>query len=168
MAQGSAPPQSAVPPQLAVCGDGDPGTPHAEAARTAGRLIAEAGMVLLTGGMTGVMAAASEGARTAGGLVAAVLPGADPAGAVAPAQVRVATGAGEARNVILVRSAYAVVAIGGGYGTLSEIAVARKLGVPVFGYRTWAATHPHTGEALLTECASIEAAVEGAVAAARG
>ena len=124
-------------------------------------------MVLLTGGMTGVMSAASEGARAAGGLVGAVVPGADPGSTVAPAQVRIATGAGEARNVMLVRSADAVIAIGGGYGTLSEIAVARKLGIPVFGYRTWGAEHSDTGEALLTECATIEAAVSGAVAAAR-
>lgn len=168
MAEGVAPPHSAAPRQLAVCGDGNPGTPYAEAARTAGRLVAEAGMVLLTGGMTGVMAAASEGARAAGGLVAAVIPGADTGSAVAPAQVRIATGAGEARNVILVRSADAVIAIGGGYGTLSEIAVARKLGIPVFGYHTWVAAHPDSGEGLLTECATIEAAVNGAVAAARG
>src|ERR1700737_4694024 len=167
MTEGSAPPHSSVLPQVAVCGDGDPGTPHAEAARTAGRLIAEAGLVLLTGGMRGVMEAASEGARAAGGIVAAVLPGPDAASAAAPAQVRLATGAGEARNVLLVRSANAVIAIGGGYGTLSEIAIARKLGVPVFGYRTWGAEHPDTGEALLTECATIEAAVSGAVAAAR-
>ncbi|HXO66569.1 MAG TPA: TIGR00725 family protein [Candidatus Dormibacteraeota bacterium] len=167
MAERSAPPHSAVPRQLAVCGDGNPGTPYLEAARTAGRLVAEAGMVLLTGGMTGVMSAASEGARAAGGLVGAVVPGADPGSTVAPAQVRIATGAGEARNVMLVRSADAVIAIGGGYGTLSEIAVARKLGIPVFGYRTWGAEHPDTGEALLTECATIEAAVSGAVAAAR-
>jgi uncharacterized protein (TIGR00725 family) len=168
MAEDSAPPQAAAPRQLAVCGDGSPGTAYAEAARTAGRLVAEAGMVLLTGGMTGVMAAASEGARAAGGLVAAVLPSADPQSAVAWAQVRIATGVGEARNVILVRSADAVVAIGGGYGTLSEIAIARKLGIPVFGYRTWVAAHPDTGEALVTDCATVETAVQGAIAAARG
>jgi uncharacterized protein (TIGR00725 family) len=168
MAEGSAPPHSAAPRQLAVCGDGDPGTPHVEVARAAGRLVAKAGMVLLTGGMTGVMAAASEGARAAGGLVAAVAPGAHTRSVVAPAQVRIATGAGEARNVILVRSADAVIAIGGGYGTLSEVAIARKLGIPVFGYRTWQANHPDSGEALLTECATIEAAVKSAVAAARG
>src|SRR5258708_7531386 len=153
-----------APKQIAVCGDGDPGTPHAEAARIAGRLIAEAGGVLLTGGMTGVMEAASEGARAAGGLVAAVLPGSDVSSVVAPAQVRIATGAGEARNVILVRSADAVVAIGGAYGTLSEIAVARKLGIPVFGYRTWKATSPARAGQLVEACATIEDAVTRALA----
>ena len=87
---------------------------------------------------------------------------------MAPAQVRIATGAGEARNVILVRSADAVIAIGGGYGTLSEVAIACKLGIPVFGYRTWQADHPDSGEPLVTECATIEAAVKSAVAKARG
>lgn len=168
MTAASTPPGHANPPlQLAVCGDGSPDSPHADAARTAGRLIAEAGAVLLTGGMTGVMAAASEGARGAGGLVVAVLPGADVRTAVAPAQVRIATGLGEARNVVLVRSAGAVVAIGGAYGTLSEIAIARKLDIPVFGYRTWNATNPDRGEPLVTACATIEEAVEKALASAR-
>src|SRR5258708_40242528 len=108
-----------TPRQIAVCGDGDPEASHAGAARTAGKLIAEAGAILLTGGMTGVMEAASAAARAAGGLVVAVLPGSDTASAQAPAQVRIATGAGEARNVILVRSADAVVAIGGADGSPS-------------------------------------------------
>src|ERR1700680_4239013 len=155
MAQGSAP-AAPLPRQLAVCGDGDPSTPLAEAARTAGRMVAEAGMVLLTGGMSGVMAAASEGAQAAGGIVAAILPGAATTTAIAPALVRIATRGGGARNVILVRSADAVVAIGGGYGTLSEIALARKLGIPVFGYRTWVGGHPTSGEPLLLEYATIE------------
>jgi uncharacterized protein (TIGR00725 family) len=161
-------PHAGPPPQLAICGDGSPSTPHAEAARTAGRLIAEAGAVLLTGGMTGVMAAASEAARGAGGLVTAILPGGDVATGVAPAQVRIATGMGEARNVVLVRSAAAVIAIGGAYGTLSEIAIARKLDIPVFGFRTWSAANPDRDEPLVTACATIEDAVERAIACARG
>jgi uncharacterized protein (TIGR00725 family) len=112
------------------------------------------------------MAAASEAARAAGGLVVAVLPGGGTESAVAPAQVRIATGAGEARNVILVRSADAVVAIGGAFGTLSEIAIARKLGIPVAGYRTWDATVPGTGEPLLEQYDSIEAAVARTLEAA--
>src|ERR1700730_13826343 len=169
MAATSTPPDHAVPlPQLAVCGDGSPETPHAEAARTAGRLIAEAGGVLLAGGVHGVMAAASEAARGAGGLVAAILPGGDAGTAVAPAQVRIATGMGEPRNVVLVRSAGAVVAIGGAYGTLSEIAIARKLGIPVFGYRTWSAANPDRDEPLVVACATIEEAVERALASVRG
>ena len=156
---------SEIPAQVAVCGDGDPDTPHADAARTAGRLIAEAGAVLLTGGMTGVMEAASAAARATGGLVVAVLPGGRTDSAAAPAQVRIATGAGEARNVVLVRSADAVVAIGGAFGTLSEIAIARKLGIPVFGYQTWQAAAPATGEPLIDQCDSIEEAVARALAA---
>jgi hypothetical protein len=149
--------------QIAVCGDGSPNTPHSEAARTAGRLLAEAGALLLTGGMDGVMAAATEGARQAGGTTVSILPGARAAEGVAAATVRIATGAGEARNAILVRSAAAVIAIGGGFGTLSEIALARKLGVPVFGYLTWQAAPPGGGEALVEECATIEDAVRRAL-----
>lgn len=167
MAATSTGPDQPTPPQVAICGDGSTNTPHVEAATTAGRLIAEAGAVLLTGGMTGVMAAASEAARSAGGLVAAVLPGGEVDSAVAAAQVRIATGMGEARNVVLVRSASAVVAIGGAYGTLSEIAIARKLGIPVFGYHTWSAVNPDGDEPLVTACATIEEAVEGALASAR-
>ena len=114
------------------------------------------------------MAAASEGASEAGGIVAAVLPGPSADMAVAPSHVRIATGEGEARNVILVRSAQAVVAIGGSFGTLSEIAIARKLGIPVFGYQSWTATDPSRGEALLEACATIEDAVRQALAAAGG
>jgi uncharacterized protein (TIGR00725 family) len=157
-----------LPLQVAVCGDGDPDTPYTGAAAEAGRRIAEAGAVLLTGGLTGVMLAATEAARAAGGLACAVLPAANTASAIAPAQVRIATGAGEARNVILVRSADAVVAIGGGYGTLSEIAIARKLGVPVFGFETWSASRPGDGEPLLEACPTVADAVDRALAAARG
>jgi uncharacterized protein (TIGR00725 family) len=162
-------PQASPPLQVAVCGDGDPRTPHADAAAEAGRLIAEAGAVLLTGGMTGVMAAATAAAEAAGGVSCAVLPGSSPGSGRAPARVRVATGAGEARNVILVRSAGAVVAIGGGYGTLSEIAVARKLGVPVFGFHSWTAAQAGAEpEPLLQDCPTIGEAVDRALAAARG
>ncbi len=153
--------------QVAVCGDGSPETPYADAARRAGRLLAEAGAVVLTGGMAGVMAAATDGAREAGGITVAVLPGGSPGSAIAEASVRLATGAGEARNVMLVRSAAAVIAIGGGHGTLSEIATARKLGIPVFGYRTWQAQAPTTGEPLVADHATVEDAVAAALAAAR-
>jgi predicted Rossmann-fold nucleotide-binding protein len=96
----------------------------------------------------------------------AVLPGANTRSALAPAQVRIASGAGEARNVILVRSADAVVAIGGAFGTLSEIAIARKLEVPVFGYQTWEARVPGRDEPLLEACDSVEEAVSRALSAA--
>jgi uncharacterized protein (TIGR00725 family) len=156
-------------PQVAVCGDGSPHSPHLDAARRAGELVAAAGAVLLTGGLGGVMEAAADGARAAGGLVVSILPGASAARGTAGAQVRVATGAGEGRNVILVRSAAAVVAIGGGYGTLSEIALAKKMGIPVFGYQTWKAAHPGDGSDLLIACDTVDEAVGLALqAAAKG
>jgi uncharacterized protein (TIGR00725 family) len=153
-------------PQIAVCGDGSPNTPHAAIAAEVGRLLAEAGAVVLTGGMDGVMLAASEAALAAGGVAVAVLPSGSPAEGLAPATARVATGMGEARNAVLVRSAGAVIAIGGGFGTLSEIALARRLGRPVFGLATWEAEPPGGGEPLVRACADADEAVRLAIAAA--
>jgi uncharacterized protein (TIGR00725 family) len=96
----------------------------------------------VTGGLGGVMAAASRGARAARGTVVALLPGADPAAANPDADVVVATGLGQARNVLVVRSADAVIAVGGSWGTLSEVAIARRLGRPVVWLRGWDVTGP--------------------------
>lgn len=94
-----------------------------------GRGIAERGWVLLTGGRNaGIMAAASRGAAGAGGLVIGVLPGESPAGAAPHVDIAICTGMGDARNVINVLSSHVVVALPGGAGTLSEIALALKAG----------------------------------------
>jgi uncharacterized protein (TIGR00725 family) len=123
---------------IAVCGDGDPGTPHRAAAREVGRLLAERGAVVLCGGLGGVMEAASEGASAAGGTVVGILPGADRDAANGHLTVALATGLGQARNSVLVTAADAVIAIGGaGWGTLSEIALAKRIGRPVVGLETW-------------------------------
>ncbi len=103
-----------------------------------GRLIAQRGGVLICGGRSGVMEAACKGASEEGGLTVGVLPGDDPAEANQYVQVALATGLGEARNVVIVKSAHAAIAIDGSYGTLSEIAFCLKLGVPVVGLQTWA------------------------------
>jgi hypothetical protein len=105
------------------------------AAREVGRRLAEAGAIVLTGGLGGVMAAATEGAAAAGGLTVALLPGTDRSGS--PATVVIPTGLGELRNGLVVRAADAVVAVGGAFGTLSEIALALKRGTPVIGLGTW-------------------------------
>ncbi len=95
------------------------------------------GCVLLTGGLGGVMEAASRGAAEAGGTVVAVVPGADPASANAWVAIPIASGMGDARNAILANSAEAFVAVGGSYGTLSEIAFALKRGKRVVALGSW-------------------------------
>lgn len=103
-----------------------------------GRRIAERGGILVCGGLGGVMEASARGARQAGGLTIGILPGGDPAAANPFIDVPVATGIGLARNVVIVRTAGALIAVSGGYGTLSEIAHALALGKPVIGLQTWA------------------------------
>ncbi len=102
-----------------------------------GTLIAQKGATLVTGGLSGVMEAASKGAREAGGIVVGILPGFSKEEANNYVTIPVTTGLSHARNVIVVRSADAVIAISGGYGTLSEIAIALKIGKPVIGINTW-------------------------------
>jgi uncharacterized protein (TIGR00725 family) len=132
---------------IAVIGPGAPDDgPAARDSEECGRLLAEAGATVVTGGLGGAMAAAGRGARAAGGLVAAILPGDDPGAARTPADLVVATGAGEARDLAVVASAHAVIAVGGGWGTLAEIGLARKLGRPVVRLRSWRIAAPE-GEA---------------------
>lgn len=102
-----------------------------------GRLLAEDGYVLVCGGLGGVMNAAAHGAASAGGVSVGILPGNDRDGASPHLTVAVATGFGEARNAIVARSVDAVIAVGGEFGTLSEIALALKMGRPVIGLGTW-------------------------------
>jgi uncharacterized protein (TIGR00725 family) len=101
-----------------------------------GRGIAERDAVLICGGLTGVMEHAARGARAGGGLTIGILPG-DNADANAYVDIAIASGLGHARNAILARTADGVVALGGGLGTLSEIALALGSGRPAIGIRTW-------------------------------
>lgn len=124
--------------QIAVIGGGacpedDPEI--CEAAETVGALIAGNGETLLCGGRGGVMEAACRGAREEGGLTVGLLPGTG--GGNPYLDVVIKTELGHARNAVLVRSADAVIAVGGGYGTLSEIAIALKMGIPVFCVRSF-------------------------------
>lgn len=107
------------------------------AAEEVGRRIAEQGWVLISGGLGGVMEAASRGAANAGGTVVGILPQGDGHVANEFVQIPIATGLGYARNSVIAHSAEALVAIGGSYGTLSEIAMALNLGRPVIGIKTW-------------------------------
>jgi uncharacterized protein (TIGR00725 family) len=101
-------------------------------------LLAQRGAVVVTGGLGGVMEAASRGARQAGGTTVGILPGSARTTANAWVEVAIPTGLGEARNALVVRAADALIAIGGEYGTLSEIAFGLKAGKPVIGLGSWA------------------------------
>ena len=130
-------------PVVAVIGQGSPeGGPVMEAARAVGGLLAERGAAVVTGGLGGVMNAASEGARRSGGRVIAIIPGTDRAEATDHADVVVCSGVGEARNLAVVASADAVIAVGGAWGTLSEIALASRLGRPVVLLQSWTVAAP--------------------------
>ena len=122
---------------IAVVGPSQAGLDELAQAEEAGAAVAAARCGLVCGGLGGVMEAACRGARSGGGITLGLLPGLDREAANGWVVVAVPTGLGEARNVLVVRAADAVVAIGGGWGTLSEIALAVKAGVPVVGVGTW-------------------------------
>ncbi|MDD1664468.1 MAG: TIGR00725 family protein [Methanomicrobiales archaeon] len=144
--------------QIAVIGKEECTDKEYGAALTAGHLIAENHAVLCCGGRGGVMEAACKGAKANGGTTVGILPDRGKGNPYLDVMVR--TGMGYGRNVILVESADAVVAIGGGFGTLSEIAIALKSGKNVFGYCTWEIEG-------VVKCMTPEEAVLMAVAAAR-
>jgi uncharacterized protein (TIGR00725 family) len=124
-------------PYIAVCGPDPCDAAVGGQAEEVGRLLAEAGAVMVCGGLGGVMEAASRGAAAAGGTVIGILPGHDRSAGNAHLTVSIPTGMGEMRNTLIVRSADALIAIAGEFGTLSEIAFALKTGVPVVGLDTW-------------------------------
>jgi uncharacterized protein (TIGR00725 family) len=128
---------TAPPPYVAVVGASRPTAAQAEAAETIGAQLARAGAIVINGGGSGIMTAASKGAAQAGGTVVGILPGTDRAAANEWIGIALPTGLGELRNGLIVRSADVVLAIGGAYGTLSEVALALATGVPVVGYDTW-------------------------------
>lgn len=124
-----------------MCGPADCTDAERDAARAVGRLLAERGAVVICGGYSGVMAAVTEGARSAGGTVVGVLSRGDWTGADPGLSIKIATGMGEARNAVIVSSADAVIVIGGSWGTLSELALAmRRRTVPVIQLGGWRIT----------------------------
>ena len=134
-------------PHVAVIGDGDPRGPDAhrllEWAEEVGQLLARGGAVVVTGGLGGVMRAASRGAHGAGGLTIGILPGADPAEANEFVSLPIATGLGVVRNLVVVTAADAVLAIGGRHGTLSEIGMALRMGRQVVTLSSWRVESDH-------------------------
>jgi uncharacterized protein (TIGR00725 family) len=107
------------------------------AAEQVGRELGSRGVVLICGGLGGVMEAACRGAKDAGGVTVGMLPGLDRSDANPYVDVVIATGLGEARNALVVNAAEALIAVGGGYGTLSEIGLALRAGKRVVGLGTW-------------------------------
>jgi uncharacterized protein (TIGR00725 family) len=118
-------------------GPGEAGADVVVAAEAVGRELAARGAVVVCGGLGGAMEAACRGAKEAGGTTVGLLPGLDRRDANPYVDVAVLTGLGEARNALVVRTADALVAVGGGYGTLSEIGLALRTGKRVVGLRTW-------------------------------
>lgn len=124
-------------PYVAVVGAGDADEGLQGVAEAVGRGLGKTGAVVLCGGLSGVMEAVCRGCRAAGGTSVGILPGDVRSDANEFVDVALATGMGEMRNALIVRAADVVVALGGEYGTLSEIAFALKIGRPVIGYGTW-------------------------------
>ena len=147
-------------PYVAVVGASEASDADVADAEQVGRLLAQAGAIVVCGGRGGVMAAASRGAASAGGTVIGMLPGDGRSDANEWVTVSIPTGMGELRNGLIVRTADAMIAVGGAYGTLSEIALGLSAGLKVYGLHTWEIDGVVAVE-------SPEQAVDGALAAAR-
>lgn len=122
---------------IAVVGAGHPAAADDARAEALGRALGRHGAVVVCGGLSGVMEAACRGAQSVGGTTVGILPGVDRSAANRYVSIAIPTGIGELRNALIVRSADALVAVGGEFGTLSEVALALKTGVPVVGLHTW-------------------------------
>ncbi|MFH0769528.1 MAG: TIGR00725 family protein [Chloroflexota bacterium] len=122
---------------IAVIGGEQPSPQEAKLAEEVGHDLAKQGAILVCGGLGGVMEAACRGASAEGGVTIGILPGDNPQAANPYVQIPIVTGMGYARNIAVVKSAQAVIAIDGGYGTLSEIAHALQSNIPVVGLNTW-------------------------------
>ena len=122
---------------VAVIGGGQCNQEEAKLAEEVGRELARRGAILMCGGLGGVMEAACRGANSEGGMTIGILPGESRQAANPYVQIPIVTGMGYARNVAVVKSAHAVIAIAGSYGTLTEIGHALQSGIPVIGLNTW-------------------------------
>ena len=125
------------PQRVAVIGGGECTAEQAGIAREVGAELARRGYVLITGGMGGIMEAASAGSKSQGGLTVGILPGISATDANEHVDIPIVTGLSHARNSLVVRSADAIIAINGQYGTLSEIALGLTMGIPVVGLNSW-------------------------------
>jgi uncharacterized protein (TIGR00725 family) len=122
---------------IAVIGGGQCSSEEAQLAEEVGRELAREGIILVCGGLGGVMEAACRGASSEGGITIGILPGDSRQSANRYVKIPIVTGLGYARNLAVVKSAQAVIAVDGSYGTLSEISHALQSGIPVIGLNTW-------------------------------
>ncbi len=160
-------------PRIAVCGPGEASDEELLQAGAVGRLVAERGCTLVCGGLGGAMAAACRGAQEAGGVTVGIIPGYDDRAANPWVEHVICTGVGQARNALVAATGQALIAVGGGWGTLSEIALGLRLGRPVVLLGGWAdllstdevraRLADLEGAVVITETA--EAAVDAAIAA---
>ena len=148
---------------IAIIGDSSCSSEEAKLAETVGELLAQRGAIIVCGGLGGVMEAACRGAKSKGGLTVGILPGKNSNMANPWVDIPVVTGIGEARNVAVVKSAQAVIAIGGSYGTLSEIAYALKSSIPVIGLNTWSLSRNGQAEDSIIRVQSAAEAVDKAI-----
>jgi uncharacterized protein (TIGR00725 family) len=151
---------------VAVVGGSTCTADEARVAEAVGRGLAGRGAALVCGGLGGIMEAACRGAKSNGGLTVGILPGDDRLSANPHVDVPVVTGMGHARNAIVVKTAQAVIAIDGSYGTLSEIALALQNGIAVIGLGTWTLSLHGQADKSIIEARDAEEAVEKAIAAA--
>lgn len=159
-----------MPIQVAVCGPRHATAQDEAHAFAIGALLAQQGVTVICGGGIGVMAAVARGVRAHNGVVIGIRPSADRTGASADLSAVIVTNMGEARNAIIVWSADAVIAVGGSWGTLSEIALAmRRGGIPVVTLGGWQVVDPDTGAAVpgIARSATPEDAVAAALAGMR-
>jgi uncharacterized protein (TIGR00725 family) len=153
---------------IGVIGENEPPARLLDAAEAVGRCVAEAGATLVCGGLGGVMEAACRGAQAAGGVTIGILPGNDRRESNRHLTYAIPTGLGFARNILVVRAADALIAVGGKYGTLSEIAYAKIEGRPVVGLDTWTLERGGLPDPILRAASPQDAVAKALAALARG
>jgi uncharacterized protein (TIGR00725 family) len=155
------------PPLVGVCGTSRHEPATDDMAERVGGLIAARGGIVVCGGLGGVMAAAARGAARAGGFSIGLLPGDSADDAAADVSLAIPTGMGEMRNALIVRACPVIIAIGGAYGTIAEIALALRTGRPVIGLDTWEIRPPggHIADPGIRRASSPDEAVTMAFAA---
>jgi uncharacterized protein (TIGR00725 family) len=148
---------------VAVIGGRQCSRKEAKLAEEVGRELAKRGAVLVCGGLGGIMEAACKGAFEEGGTTVGILPGNDRTTANQFVKIPIVTGLGYARNVIVIKSAEAAIAISGSYGTLSEISYARQSGIPVVGLNTWEISKNKKSDETIVRADSAAEAVDKAL-----
>jgi len=148
---------------IGVIGDSSCPPEEAKLAESVGELLAQRGATIVCGGLGGVMEAVCRGAKSKGGLTVGILPGKNSNMANPWVDIPLVTGLGEARNVVVAKSAQAIIAIGGNYGTLSEIAYALKSSIPVIGLNTWSLSRNGQEDDSIIKAQSATEAVDKAI-----